>query len=467
MAPRAPPAASTRRNRVKEISAEEVKQHKTEEDLWVIIGGQVYDCTRWQERHPGGNLVLLGTAGEDASVPFVSFHDVKKAAPIMKGCQIGVVKDYQSSNISQDFETLRQQLVDDKIFVTDYNYYYGQCAWFVVLFSFVVYLLTSERTSLILLGGVALGFFWQQIAFVGHDIGHNSITHVRELDWWWGSFVTLFFGVSGQWWKRSHNTHHIFPNSLDWDPDIQHLPFLAIDSKLFKGIFSFYHGHRFEFDFISSLFVRVQHILFFPIMGLARNFMYVQSWILALNPYIPMYGRKEEIAALAGYWVWYIYLLSFIPTTKLRVAVYFISHGFCGILHHQITLSHFAMPAYTGTGYDTAEANDHYIKVQLATTTDVGCPWWLDWFHGGLQFQTAHHLFPRVPRHNLRKLREEYLLPFCKKHGLKYSISAGFLSTTMVVIRKLHEQAAAVSAGKHIAFKDTHLAELLHSTIES
>ena len=50
---------------------------------------------------------------------------------------------------------------------------------FVLLFSLVVYLLTSESTSLIILGGVMLGFFWQQVAFVGHDVGHNSVTHIR------------------------------------------------------------------------------------------------------------------------------------------------------------------------------------------------------------------------------------------------------------------------------------------------
>jgi len=466
MAPESDPAAYTK-NRQRKIKAEEVKAHNVAEDLWVIIGGKVYDCTRWQERHPGGNVVLLGCAGQDASTPFISFHDVKKAVPIMRGCQVGVVEDYKSSEVSKGFEELRKKLTEDKMFITDYNYYYMQSAWFVLLFSLVVYLLTSESTSLILLGGGILGFFWQQVAFVGHDVGHNSVTHIRELDWWWSSIVTLFFGVSGQWWKRSHNTHHIFPNSLDWDPDIQHLPFIAIDSKLFSGVYSFYHRHRFEFDCIASMFVRVQHILFFPIMGLARNFMYVQSWILALNPYIPMYARMQEIACLAGYWVWLLYLLSYIPSFKLRVAVYFISHGFCGILHHQITLSHFAMPAYMGTGYEEAEENDHFIKVQLSTTTDIGCPWWMDWFHGGLQFQTAHHLFPRVPRHNLRRLREEYLLPFFEKHGLKYHISDGFLPTTWTVIGKLYEQAKAVSEGKHIPFKDTYLAEMLHSTTES
>jgi len=31
---------------------------------------------------------------------------------------------------------------------------------------------------------------------------------------------------------------------------------------------------------------------------------------------------------------------------------------------------------------------------------------WFDWVHIGLQFQIEHHLFPRLPRHNLRTARE-------------------------------------------------------------
>merc|ERR1712048_585776 len=102
-------------------------------------------------------------------------------------------------------------------------------------------------------------------------------TKVREEDWFYGIFVTSVFGVSGQWWKRSHNTHHIFPNSIDWDPDIQHLPFLAIDKEILSGIFSFYHGKAMPFDYVAQIFIRLQHYLFFPIMGFARFFMYIQS----------------------------------------------------------------------------------------------------------------------------------------------------------------------------------------------
>ena len=53
----------------------------------------------------------------------------------------------------------------------------------------------------------------------------------------------------------------------------------------------------------------------------------------------------------------------------------------------------------------TCDEND-WFRLQLATTMDVDCSEWMDWFHGGLQFQIEHHLFPRVPRHNLREVQK-------------------------------------------------------------
>jgi len=77
----------------------------------------------------------------------------------------------------------------------------------------------------------------------------------------------------------------------------------------------------------------------------------------------------------------------------------------------------------------------------MKTTTDWHCETWMDWFHGGLQFQVAHHLFPKIPRHNLRKVKYEYILPFCQENGLTYLTGAGFFSLIGVVVQKMQDQA--------------------------
>lgn len=38
---------------------------------------------------------------------------------------------------------------------------------------------------------------------------------------------------------------------------------------------------------------------------------------------------------------------------------------------------------------------------------DISCPSYLDFLHGGLNFQTPHHLFPRIPRFRFRAVAKE------------------------------------------------------------
>jgi len=38
---------------------------------------------------------------------------------------------------------------------------------------------------------------------------------------------------------------------------------------------------------------------------------------------------------------------------------------------------------------------------------DISCPSYLDFLHGGLNFQTPHHLLPRIPRFRFRQVAKE------------------------------------------------------------
>ncbi|KAI1890205.1 hypothetical protein AGOR_G00171280 [Albula goreensis] len=58
---------------VKYYTLEEIKQHNSSKDTWLIIHDKVYDITSFLEEHPGGEEVLLEQAGADATE---SFEDV-------------------------------------------------------------------------------------------------------------------------------------------------------------------------------------------------------------------------------------------------------------------------------------------------------------------------------------------------------------------------------------------------------
>ena len=53
---------------------EEVSLHNTEDDIWIIINGNVYDITDFIHEHPGGRDILLSFAGEDVSEFFNELH---------------------------------------------------------------------------------------------------------------------------------------------------------------------------------------------------------------------------------------------------------------------------------------------------------------------------------------------------------------------------------------------------------
>lgn len=76
---------------------------------------------------------------------------------------------------------------------------------------------------------------------------------------------------------------------------------------------------------------------------------------------------------------------------------------------------------------------------------DVICSPDIEFIHGGLHLQVTHHLFPRLPRHNLR---EASLLvkQFAKEQGLEYA-EFGFIEgnkDVRGVLKKVADQVKIV-----------------------
>jgi len=97
-------------------------------------------------------------------------------------------------------------------------------------------------------------------------------------------------------------------------------------------------------------------------------------------------------------------------------------------------LNHFSSEVYVGP----PTGNDWFEK-QTAGTMDIACPSWMDWFHGGLQFQIEHHLFPRLPRCHLRRI-SPIVREYCKMHNLSYCC-VGFLEANWKTLKVLRTAA--------------------------
>lgn len=284
-----------------------------------------------------------------------------------------------------------------------------------------------------------LGLFWHQLVFSAHDAGHMAITHDFTTDTVIGIVIADFVGgLSLGWWKRSHNVHHIVTNSPEHDPDIELMPFFTVSHRFFDSLHSTYYDRIMPYDAFTKLAVRYQAWLYYPVLTLGRFNLYLLSWDYLFRGLGPRKGsawwhRWFEIAGQLFFWTWFGYgvLYSAIPTMWHRFVFVMISHMVTAPLHVQITLSHYAM--------STADlgAHESFPQKMLRTTMDVDCPPWMDFIHGGLQFQAVHHLFPRLPRHNLRRA-QGLVQDFCDDVGIPYALY-GFVDGNKEVIGRLGE----------------------------
>jgi acyl-lipid Delta6-acetylenase / acyl-lipid (9-3)-desaturase len=320
------------------------------------------------------------------------------------------------------------------------------------------------------------------LAFIGHDIGHNSISHTQWNDTFFGIlFGNTLGGIGLGWWKHSHNVHHVVCNSVQHDPDIQHMPLFAIADDIFdarklkeggcyneekNGFWSSFHQKYISPDIFSRFLVSNQHYLFYPIMAVARFNLYIQGWIFAFNAkhhdaWFAKRYQAMELVTLSTFLVWVSVLVCSLPLYE-RGLWLLLSHAFAGILHVQICISHFTMDVYHGHAYN--DSSDEWFKMQCNTTMNVDCPRWMDFVHGGLQFQIEHHLFPRLPRHNLREARA-LVKPFCEKWKVRYHEKTFFDSNVELVkgLKSVAYKCRKYGLGSVGGFKNTQIYEGLNA----
>ncbi|KAI8320873.1 delta-6-fatty acid desaturase [Martensiomyces pterosporus] len=470
-----------RRRKLPLCTPSELRKRIAGGEYLVIIDGLVCKLNGFVNKHPGGPLAIMHMVGRDATDEVRCMHPqevldermprwaVAQFAPDEKdgfvvsyvedmeleysaarstpndgsvhpqpGDQLGAT-DLDYAAIQRDFRRLDDQLHEAGLYKCSYQDYLFEGARYMMFFltSVVLIVYGPHSAWTYLLAGLSTALLWQQLAFFAHDLGHNELTGVREFDMVLGICIAdLLGGLSVGWWKKNHNTHHIVTNDVDNDPDIQHLPFFAVSTRFFESRYSTYYKRVMEFDAAARLFVSLQDKLYYLIMCFARYNLYFLSWnYLLFSDFAPY--RFLEMGCIGVFFVWFSWLLSNIPTWPYLFLYLTVAHTVSAVLHIQITLSHFAMSTESPD-----PVRECFAARQVRTTMDVVCHRALDWFHGGLQFQVEHHLFPRLPRHKLGQI-QPMVKDICRKHGLDFK-EFSFIDGNVYTLRWLGEVASRV-----------------------
>ncbi len=82
-------------------TAQEVAQHNTAQDAWLVIRGVVYDVSAYAKSHPGGAGLLLKLAGKDATKSFETNHAPSILDALPESAAIGPLVGSNASLLPQ------------------------------------------------------------------------------------------------------------------------------------------------------------------------------------------------------------------------------------------------------------------------------------------------------------------------------------------------------------------------------
>jgi len=213
-------------------------------------------------------------------------------------------------------------------------------------------------------------------------------------------------------------------------------------------------------------FLSIQHKLFYIVMAFGRFNLYANSYAFLFKSIVN--GRRSqrgswtwilEIICLVLFWTWYAVVLNGCGSWTRALGYLLVSHITTSPIHVQIVLSHFSRST------DDLGPVESFVHRQLRTTSDVICPPYLAFLHGGLDLQVTHHLFPRLPRHNLRKA-SKLVKEFAKEQGLEYA-EFGFVQGNHEVHNVLKGVAEQVALLGKVAQANAHEAVQNINAMES
>ena len=280
----------------------------------------------------------------------------------------------------------------------------GYYAWKIGV---TVALLVAGWTGFVLVGdswwqvavAVFLAIIFAQIGFLAHDAGHRQILRTRRGNDLVGILLAnLLVGLAYRWWVETHNRHHTHPNQPGKDPDLE-IPALAFTAGQATG-----RGRTARFVY------RYQAYFFLPLLMLTGLGLHVDSAVSLARAR----GRVWEQVLFAAHVVGYFGVVFLVLSPVKAVVFVVVQQGLLGLY-----LGGSFAPNHKGMAILDVDDRSDFLRRQVLTSRNVRGGAVVDVALGGLNYQIEHHLFPNMPRANLRRA-QPIIQQFCRDNGLSY-----------------------------------------------
>ncbi len=328
-----------------------------------------------------------------------------------------------------DFSALCRQVRDAKLLDRRYGSYAVRIGLTMSAFvgAWVVFALLGNSWFQLIVAGV-LGLVFTQVAFLGHDGGHQQVWRTRRANDVLSIVAgNLLVGLSFGWWVDKHNRHHSHPNHEGQDPDIG------------DGVLAFTTDQiAARHAGLGRFIARHQAVLFFPLLLLEGLNLHVASGrFLASTP--PARYRRLEVALFSVHVVAYLGGLLLVLDPVKAITFFAIHQAVFGLyMGCSFAPNHKGMPTIPpGHKLD-------FLRRQVLTSRNVRGGWFTDLLLGGLNYQVEHHLFPNMPRCNLRKA-QRMIRAYCATHSIAYTETT-LIGSYFTVLRHLHALGAPLRA---------------------
>ncbi|WP_026127076.1 fatty acid desaturase family protein [Nocardiopsis xinjiangensis] len=297
-----------------------------------------------------------------------------------------------------------------------YGYYWTRIAAVTIAFVLVwVAVAFLGDTWWQLVPAAVLGVVSAQFGFLGHDLAHHQVFVSKRWNIWAARVVAgLFTGLSYTWWKGKHNKHHNAPNQEERDPDIG------------PGVLAFTPAQAAPRTGFAARFTRNQGWAFFPLLTLEGLQLHLMSVQTLLQQKTDRY-RWVELGFIAVRLGGYVaVLLAMLPVGKAAAFVGLQLALFGVLLGGAFAPNHKGMPLVP------AGMKVDFLRRQVMMSRNIRGGAFTDFMMGGLNYQIEHHLFPSMPRPNLKRVKP-LVQTHCAEHDVPYTETSLWRSYRIVV----------------------------------